>query len=471
MRVSNPPAASVSKKAAIRRVPPLVITLLLVAFVQSCLFSCSRLCFQAAPTAFALSRERKRYGVLMDGDVIGPNHWSQVLKAVRKKGDVAHAHVFLSPADTCSQDRLSPLGITPIFVPRGEGGAKDPNDIAIGMEAARLVTQGKVTSIALGVADKDFVYLARRLQHWGHDVLLVMLENKSRSVVKAFREAQVDVVTYSVWYRKPKFYATFALHSNGESTFDGLVEALPDLDGAEACESFVKDMLHALGFLDNLEYPLIPAIAKCFHTNSLGPLTVGVRCVSQAVSQANDAFIAHYNRSWVLSTGDLAFVHPLGTQTAESAVGCPGPFIVRDSDKLVELILSRLNYLDNAMNADIDEAIDVFCQTGANKRTLEGLGVHIDSSVDTHLKGAVLRDALLSPKARGTWKLAPSDKCVRQRLAADGMISDRQAPTSEVFKALGAVANQFNIPLRKTYNGRVQVTLQHENSVHPDLRR
>ena len=93
----------------------------------------------------------RRLGLVVDGDVFGPRHFGGILAALATKGLLRKGYVFgARPAE------WPPL--VDVLVPRRYGG-KDPNDIAMSLEAARLVFQEKLDGIALAATDLDFLYL------------------------------------------------------------------------------------------------------------------------------------------------------------------------------------------------------------------------------------------------------------------------------------------------------------------------
>ena len=142
----------------------------------------------------------------------------------------------------------------------------------------------------------------------------------------------------------------------------------------------INSLLEDLGFFDGTGY-LLPAIVKFWFTNALGPLTVFPRqCATLALYDrvTNPAT----KRSWQRPQADFAFFVPRSStktltrkqkeqygsgQAREIFLG-GGPFVLQDSESLVEQSLQRLGYLDADLNNDFSEALTVFLNTSLNKR-------------------------------------------------------------------------------------------------------
>lgn len=424
------------------------------------------------------------FALLIDGDVHGPSVWSSAQMAVKSRGDLIHSYVFASPGH-CSNAKwkasMATLGIDAISVPRKTGGSKDPNDIAIGMEAGRLVSQGKVNSIAILASDADFKYLAERLHLWGYRCLAVFLEGERVGIAKALEQAGADIA----WIRsatgetaqQPKLKAI--LHPSGRSAF----EAVSGLEFGPATDTtMLARTLHDLNFLDSLDDPLVPAIAKFFHVNAIGALTVwpGQLAIQQAASVVSSG----KSGGWRKNSGDLVFALPVtsgscrktalkkyGTRRCSWVVEGGGPFLLKSSSKLADEVLVRLGFLDGSNNSDFSEAVDVFTTRSQNMTNLRVTGLMIPTYFDANSKRALLHTALVSTRLHGVWTTAPKDTSLRDLLFSRRMISNRNGSHEMVASALRRYACEHGLQPMKTYNGLVGQVTGHLAAADPSRRR
>lgn len=426
--------------------------------------------------------EQEGFIVLIDGDTVGPSQWSPLLTALSAKGHVTDKYLFSAAPSAQWQERMASLGINSVEVLRRMGGKRDPNDMAIAMAATRLASGGNKWSFALAVQDADFLLLADQLRHWGHDVTLVVPQGYRLGLCQAFEMAKMQVVTYDFVPEDGNVGRALykaVLNPDGKATFEANI--CVDLK-VHDCGA-LRDTFQKLNYLLCSEDPLLPAIARFFYANQLCPRTVWPQPL--AISEAINVIAHHDSQDWRSNPGNLAFVLPLGTQSQTTAsirreygsslcrslcIG-GGPFVISDSEDLALRVLRKMGYLDNDLNADVGEAVDVFCQTGSNKRSLEVLGSAIPSSFHVEAKLLLLRSSFLSHKSIGAWKVAPSDKSVRQRLAAQGRISTANVTKAEVLQAMQLITKQEDRPFRKTYNGFLMDMHVREHRAHPHLRR
>lgn len=427
----------------------------------------------------------RRCGLLIDGDVFGPGSWPAALAALKDKRMRVQAHVFGPPGrdenKTWKSEMLAhSISFVPVF--RRTGGAKDPNDIAIGMEASRMVFQERVDAVALLVADADFVYLVGQLHHWGCCVFAILREGLGAGTFTAFREAGAEVLVLpEVVGKGGRGKHKVVLHESGESTF-------PEWPESEHLDSVPEqDMQDSVDRLVELEYmwskddPILPAIAKFFHANSIGPVTLwpGV----SALIQFRAALASHPHRAWRRNPGDQIFVLPKaqslssksdleqhGSRECSRVVRGGGAFIIQDSACVVDLFLHRLGYLCADLECDVGDAVDVFSKMNMNHAHLTQIGISIPSYVQTFTKKSMLHAALASPRATGHWQIAPKDTAVRSLLKALGKIPSTDVSSSTFNKALVSYSRLKGLPLRKSLAGRVQEVLYDLNPCDP-LRR
>ncbi|CAE7478172.1 unnamed protein product, partial [Symbiodinium necroappetens] len=128
----------------------------------------------------------RRYGVVIDGDVFGPRHFPALLAAVRRRGYLVSG-VVCTAAPPRGARPAWPSELSFVAVPRGKGG-KDPNDIAVAFEAARLAfREDKVDAIAVAAPDTDFLFLLERLEAQGIATLALLPLATEPGVAQAFQ--------------------------------------------------------------------------------------------------------------------------------------------------------------------------------------------------------------------------------------------------------------------------------------------
>lgn len=413
------------------------------------------------------STTQERYALFIDGDTVGPSSWASVIDAVRRKGQLAHAQVYC-PAAFCQNrvwtDAAAALNIEFKVVKRRVGGAKDPNDMAIAMAAQRVVSTGAVRSVALAVGDVDFAYVADCLHSAGHNTLAVLPEGSSNRMARAFTDAGAEVARFKQHHsgeHAPK--KKLILHPSGVGSVRDVSEE--DLFVNVADEGALAERLLELGFLSTLDDPLVPGLAKLYCANRIGDLTVWP---TVCALQEAETTVLSLRQQCRTNPGDLVFVLPMTNGKGSKAcmdvygsINCArfasagGPFILKDTDTLVARFLQKLKYLDDGLNADLGEAIDVFCRAKLNRRALAKLGLQVAPLFKEHTKTSLLHGALVSPSVTGTWQVAPSDMSVRMMFARQSLISGVDAPARQVFKALKTYVHKHGLQQRNTYNGLV----------------
>lgn len=431
-----------------------------------------------------VSHQNQRIALLIDGDIHGASSWRAMVEMVREKGTVVHTCVFGAPKKEHSNDLESSVAtgdISFITVQRKTGGKKDPNDIAIGMEAARVVSGNLVQTVALAVADADFLYVARRLKDWGCKTILLVRSNANAMLASSFAELGTDVMVMpsgSSTASFPKMKAV--LHKDGESTIE-FHRASPDMD-ILVDEASISDKLLSLGYLDTPGRPIIPAIAKFYRTNGIGSLTVWPPMYPRREAYACLAY--GMDICWKPNSGAFVYIFPAskgltsqkyknkyGSLKAAQMLHAGGPFLCNDSAELPEFVLRRLGYMDDYWNHDLEEAIEVFCNATLNRKSLEDMFVEIPNSWSAHSKKALLHGALVSPRSHGNWQVAPKDTSIRQYLVAHNMISKESASQDEVYDVLSQYARRCGIAECKTYNKLVSLTLHSLNPTPPTARK
>lgn len=176
---------------------------------------------------------------------------------------------------------------------------------------------------------------------------------------------------------------------------------------------------------------------------------------------------------WEPYRHDLAFVLPLsagspstrklstsdqqryGNRTAKRIFLGHGPFILPQSSCLTMKVLTKLGYLDDRFNSDLNEAMLVFLNTASNKRNMRKLEMMPEGGDSRDEIQEKINKTLVSRQSPGTWSLAPSDLTVRTKLMAEGYLDTRKATLEAVFLAMKDYSSRHGLPARRTYNAYV----------------
>eukprot|EP00415_Alexandrium_ostenfeldii_P000573 UN0573 len=233
-----------------------------------------------------------------------------------------------------------------------------------------------------------------------------------------------------------------------------------------------------LGFLPGAGAATIPAIAKLFLANAIGPLTVWPEQVPRNQFHAEVLQSVSCKRL-CRNPGDLVYIFPYtngktskssiaqyGSQKAAGALDAGGPFMCKDSVDLPEEVLRRLGYVDDTYNTDMSEAIDNFAAATKNRYALSELGMDILAHSSVYTKKAMLHTALTSAKVPGQWQVGPKDAALRVFLSAHGYIPSVGCSKDEAWEGMKKYSHAHRIPACKTYNMLVSRILSTLND-HP----
>eukprot|EP00931_Biecheleriopsis_adriatica_P107203 TRINITY_DN81546_c0_g1_i1.p1 TRINITY_DN81546_c0_g1~~TRINITY_DN81546_c0_g1_i1.p1 ORF type:complete len:530 (-),score=88.38 TRINITY_DN81546_c0_g1_i1:37-1626(-) len=412
-----------------------------------------------------MAAEDITYALLVDGDCQGSSRIQAALRALRSRGSVVYGEVFaVAPRKEEKQlaNLLKAENLMFKEVPRKAGGTKGPNDIEIAMRAVDLANSGSADCIALLVADVDFVLVARRLTSHGQRAA-VLLDSNRVFLAKAFEEVGAEVITLSDDIKSGRPLKMAVLNPDG----GGAIVTMGPREHAQvdvnSDVSEVVPKLRELSFLEDEADPPVPAIAKFWFTNSLGPLAVWPPQLAYFAFKS--LMSDHKERGWQTHTHELCFVLPhdnvrpaksksaladFGTGRCRGIATGGGPFMLADSPELPEKILRRLGYLDDGRNTDFDEALSLFCSIVSNKRLLLSVDAEFADArcSDRRLK---FRRLMLSGKTYGHWQIAPSFNNLGDLLASKGLVSS-QATSSDIFEAMQLYADMHGISSKKTYN-------------------
>lgn len=190
---------------------------------------------------------------------------------------------------------------------------------------------------------------------------------------------------------------------------------------------------------------LVPAIAKFFHANDLGPLVIFPK--SAAIRQVLGKLRSKRSKSWIRDPGDLVYIEPAGGinnrkmyGSAAALVSGGGPFLLQNTN-LVTKVLGIMGYIDDCASLPQDghlAAVDLFCSR--NKRELEMHVVQMDMlfppmSAPTSDILSMLSRVFASPLPQ-RWNVPPSDSCVRQELHGRGYLKNGKATRAVVIQSI-----------------------------------
>ncbi|CAE8635995.1 unnamed protein product [Polarella glacialis] len=353
--------------------------------------------------------EKETFALLMDGDCNGPQHFRAALAALEKKGQVVYKSVFATPTHKDNpkwKTFLAEANVDFVPVARKAGGTRGPNDIEIAMQAACLASSRTAGCIALLVNDQDFLLVAKRLRSMQQRVMVLLPRGQAAGLARAFEEQEAKVVWLDLDETEPRRPTRKAILKPDGS---GLIVPMSGREDMRINEELLElfTFLQRLGYLEDGQDPLMPAIAKCLYANNLGPVTVWpLQC---AQNEFKDIIASAAGKVWLKHPGNFAFVLPQGNQRGSKhhvvtygTVCCKavaegeGPFILHDSAQLVEELLTRLGYLDSCLNPDVEEAFGLFCSKTANKRALNEFGVRLASIPTACGRHALFRGIVLS---------------------------------------------------------------------------
>lgn len=407
------------------------------------------------------------YALLIDGDCQGPRQIQAALQALRKRGRVVHAEVF-AVAQRKQEKQLASLlkseGVVFKDVPRKAGGTKGPNDIEIAMRAIDLYHRQSVACVVLLVTDVDFCLVVQRLTSQGQRAA-VLLEEDRTHLAQAFREVNAEVILVNEdSFKSGRPLKMAVLHPDGSGSIQSMnAGRLAQMD-APICIADAAARLTELGFLEDKMNPPVPAIAKFWHSNSLGSLAVWPPRLAYHDFQSLDR--CQKRHDWCRYTKEYCFVIPhdnarpakcksvidqFGSGKCYAIASGGGPFMLRDSPDLPEIVLGRLGYLDQELNTDFDEALLLFASLAYNKRYLAQANVELVKSACPMVRRQLFRSLMLSGKTYGTWSTAPRDT-MRRALTAKGLLHSTATSPIEVFEAMTTYAKVHNIQLAKNYN-------------------
>ncbi|CAE7538587.1 unnamed protein product [Symbiodinium sp. CCMP2592] len=408
--------------------------------------------------------------LLVDADIHSVEEIEDVIKELEKTCRAVYTTVFAEPRrienkrwDQLFQRRR--IMFQP--VERNSSRVAEANDAVID-RAIRTCANDQ--SLALLTSDYDYVEAVKDAMNASKRVL-VFVPSKKTSLIIRYQSAGVEVQRL---HRRvsalPRVRAFLHQDGSGHVQLSDPYDPysfVHDEDTVDAFTSFLAD----LGFLatgDRDKEYFVQSTAKFWVTNELGstvvfPAQIGMNQVLEQMRKSS-------NMKWRRYDSDMAFFLPktsrrkltkkqmgeFGTGISKEIFSGGGPFLLNDSTDLVCQALRRLGYMDNDMNADLQEAMLVFVNAPTNKynlrKPLDVLPSPTDTAAEVEDK---LRYAFLSHRTNGQWRVAPKDVQIRAHLCKLGFLADVNSARRDVFRAMAKYARRHQLPEMKTYNGYV----------------
>lgn len=426
------------------------------------------------------TQSTNRAVLLVDGDSQGLVQVKAAVNLLRTKGALqVKVLLFAEPAARSKLATLVLESATCEFrpVPRLHGSKGEEVDRAMTIEAELLKQTSEVTMAGFLSCDADIVPAAHSLAACGKQVFGIV-DSSRVGLANLFAQAGVEVLQLQLKSKStlPKMKAL--LHADGKgSVVPSLSEWNLDSDPTE-----IKVFLQENGYVRGLLPPLAPGIVKfwwhCDRNQDLTiwPLSFAIAYMRLHVStRAKLQFTPDLNTNiFVLPVGATTTIKlsaieeaNYGTATCRSVALGGGPFFIEDSKDCFEVILRRLGFLDDSLNADVEEAEDVFWSKCKNKAVLRQAGIRInqaDPALERHLHA---RRALLSDSFGGQLQICPTWIDIRQLLRSKNLLKSAHATKEEFLDAAKWFSNNLGLPHKKTLNGTAQQLTEHLMPVNP----
>lgn len=265
-----------------------------------------------------------RIAVLLDGDHVAPPAFQPVLDALAIYGTSPIRRIYLSEHIRNKWARqLKQFSIDAVVVPSLVGGSKDPADLALAMDAVdiSLPTVAGVSVVAIVSEDTDFAIVLERVRSKGLQAISVVRNqgvNATRAQ-KALQNAADILVKYDSLAESREIQTKVVLDTSKMHGGMEIREHMGEFDRLDDCQmELLVGMLIQLGYVrpsqkagHHTEDPLVPAIARFYHVNQLGRLTL--RPPAMALVEAFTSLVRHGCDEWVRDPGDLVFIEPIGS--------------------------------------------------------------------------------------------------------------------------------------------------------------
>lgn len=428
------------------------------------------------------ARARGMCRLLVDADSLKIDLITDAMVLLEKQGWQVSCTIFAEPEREKNKRWRSLMDARNMqFRPvERESGYSDSNDKAIVSEMHCLSRMPGIC-IALLVYDVDFVAAVQDVSK-RCEIIIVLPDRLGNLTFKEFERTGAVILPLACPVPMCPIRATLDENGAGhvQRLLPGEMSQVPrpsreDLDD-------VCNVLMERGYYEPDEF--LPAcVVKAWFESVFGSICV------YPYECAINAFV-HYLRSArhrVLSQKQncLCFILPLrgsvpgsgitenkrtkcGSRAATGIFRGGGPFILQDSANLAAQALSRMGYLDQKWNTNVDEAKFVFCSTSRNKRNLRKLFL-LPQGTDTPKDiSAKLRQAFLA-NTSGKWQMKPSDTDVLPLLRKEGLLQEK-ANRSAALAAMKRYAAQKGWPSMQNYDSYVSMILTSLSRDHPSRR-
>ena len=419
-----------------------------------------------------------RTELLVDGDSFSIGDIKRAIYLLKQQGRQVQTKVFTWPRRTDNKkwaQFLKEPNISFQPVPRSAGRSHEPTDQAIISAMSQVSSRRDVGCIALLTSDGDFISTMIDLRSAGANFLVVVPRFKESTVARyASQGFQVLILEPAGKSTDPRVRAI--LHSDGTGSVQlaDPYKSFENVQGSRAVRSFLADLGYACQErVSHIRDFLTPACAKFWFANDLGSLTV---FPSQPATLAvQDVMTQHAKAGcWAQYLEDFAFVLPCSTRhrhglekygnsIARGVYAGSGPFILKDSSQTTSLVLRRLGYLDDGLNADESEAVLSFINATKNKVQLRKMQLLPKPSDNINQAKGKLRAAFLSHACKGLWHI-PGDrtKDVTVILRKAGILSKPggQYSRNELLDAMRLYARKKGLRPMQTFNGNARSILR-----------
>ncbi|CAJ1361604.1 unnamed protein product [Effrenium voratum] len=422
-------------------------------------FACNKKVWRVA------CRAGRRTELLVDGDSHSHRDILQAVELLQQERRSVKVTVFGPPEGRRNrkewQQLLRAPNITFRPVAREQDARGEATDEAICLTIQSLRSNADVDCIALLSTDKGFARPLQECKVSGTRAVVFIPESK-KVVIDFYEANNLRVQQLPVVQTCPKVRAL--LYANGSGTVK-LAEPFAELYDEGRTEA-VKEFLKSQGHLLGKDAYWIQPLAKFWFANALGTLPVfpaqlALSAMSKVISSASSS------QSWHFDDRQLAFCIPIssqgrrtgqvsqfGSRAARSVFRGGGPFMLRDSARLIPRVLTKLGYLDKNLNADLAEAMLCFVNTSANKHVLRKQGFLPSKLATVQETGSSLRRAFLSNRFAATWQIGPrSTPEIEQLLKAARALPEGTWSREELFSAMQLYARRHKLPKMKTFNG------------------
>ena len=417
--------------------------------------------------------------LLVDADSLKMDEITDAMVVLEKQGWQVSSTIFAEPKREQNKKWRSLMDANNIqFRPvERESGYADTNDKAIVSEM-HCLSRMPGLCMALLVKDRDFVPAVQALVAKGCEIIIVLPDNL-KMTFKEFERTGAVILPLPSSVAMPTIRATLDEHGEGQvqRLLPREMFQVPHASWKELDD--VCNVLMELGYYEPDDY-LTTCVVKAWFESALGSI-----CVYPNECAIN-AFVHHLRSAGhgVLSQKQncVCFILPLrgspsgsgkkrtkcGSRVATCIFRGGGPYILQDSANLAAKALSRMGFLDQKWNTNVDEANFVFCSTSTNKRTLRKLSLlpqGTDTPKDISTK---LREAFLA-NTSGRWQMNPSDTHVLCLLRKEGLLQ-KKANRSTAFRAMKRYAAQKGWPSMQNYDSYVSMILASLSQDHPSRR-